>query len=126
MDFKEAVESGFKNWKDFHGRAARSEYWWWWLFTVLVYLAANILDEAATGGLLSAVAYLALLVPSLSLAFRRLHDLDRTAWWLLIGFIPILGGLVLLFWMVQKGTDGKNRCPFIRHRKTRLRYNAAS
>lgn len=92
------------------------------LATLILFIALGILDgfifapmmghEAFSedaGQPLSFLASLALLLPNLAVAVRRLHDTDRSGWWLLLGFIPLIGTLVLLFFMVQRGTDGANR-----------------
>lgn len=114
MTFPEAVKSGFKNYAKFDGRASRSEYWWFTLFQFLALLvpAALMMGDgiiAGIGGLLYFVATLGLLLPSLGLLFRRLHDTDRSAWWILISFVPVIGGIVLLVFTVLDGTAGPNK-----------------
>src|SRR5260370_31846695 len=98
MNFTQAITSGFQNYVNFSGRAARSEYWFWTLFYILVSIAASLIDLAVFRSLdfspLSAVASLGLLLPSLAVSARRLHDLDRTAWWLLL-VIPVIGVILL-------------------------------
>ena len=88
MTFQQAIASGFQNYATFAGRAARSEYWFWTLFAILVGAAAAILDAAFFPGLhtgpIHSLASLALFLPGLSVSVRRLHDLDRTGWWVLI------------------------------------------
>src|SRR3712207_2846210 len=119
MDFRSAVETGFRKYVTFSGRASRSEYWWWALFYVLVFIVAGILDlilfpgstgvqtgagrVAYSGGAITAIAGLALLLPSLAVTARRLHDTDRSGWWILISLIPLIGAIVLLFFMATKG-----------------------
>jgi uncharacterized membrane protein YhaH (DUF805 family) len=103
----------------FTGRARRREYWWFTLLTVLVNIVLGIVDGAVMGGAtlaqfggigpLGAIAALALIIPGLAVSFRRMHDLDRSAWWLLLGLLPLIGGLILLYWYVQRGTVGGNR-----------------
>jgi uncharacterized membrane protein YhaH (DUF805 family) len=118
MGFGEAVRTGFHRYVDFSGRASRSEYWWWALFNFLVWLAAVVLDAVifpGSGrygtyfGLLSGIASLALFLPNLAVGVRRLHDTDRSGWWLLISVIPIIGWVVLLIFLVSSGTPGANR-----------------
>jgi uncharacterized membrane protein YhaH (DUF805 family) len=65
--------------------------------------------EPNAGQPLSVIASLGLLIPNLAVAARRLHDTDRSGWWLLLGLIPVIGSLVLIFFLVQKGTEGSNR-----------------
>lgn len=116
MDFQTAIKTCFSKYVDWNGRAARSEYWWWALFVTVVSLAlALIVDGAILGigmsgtGPASGLWSLATLLPSIFVGVRRLHDVDRSGWWLLIALIPLIGFLVLLYWFVTKGTDGENR-----------------
>lgn len=122
MTFGEAIQSGFSNYANFSGRGPRSAYWWWWLFTVLVSIGAQFLDRGLgiapmametnyglRAGLITGIASLALLLPSLAVAVRRLHDTDRSGWWLLIAIVPIIGWLVLIFFFASPGTLGPNR-----------------
>jgi uncharacterized membrane protein YhaH (DUF805 family) len=112
MGFGEAISSGFSNYVTFSGRASRSEYWFWTLFATLVSGAAGIIDAgiaASTGySPFSTIVSVALFLPGLAVSARRLHDLDRTAWWLLI-LLTIIGAILLLVWDCMKGTDGPNR-----------------
>jgi uncharacterized membrane protein YhaH (DUF805 family) len=106
-----------KKYADFSGRARRMEYWMFVVLNIGVSIVASILDRilgmggmiGGMYGLLQLVAMLALLVPGLAVAVRRLHDQDRSGWWLLIALIPILGGLALLVFMFLDGTPGDNR-----------------
>ncbi len=126
MTFTQAIQSGLKNYAKFDGRASRSEYWWFTLFTILVYfggiiviaIIAGILGailpqtaQAVITGIISLVFFLgllALIIPHLSLTFRRLHDINNSAWWLLIGFVPLVGSIVLLIFYCTPGTPGPN------------------
>jgi uncharacterized membrane protein YhaH (DUF805 family) len=118
MTFGEAVKSVLGKYATFTGRASRSEYWYFILFVVILDIVLNILDVGvlhtamitAAGtqvGILSGIAGLVLLLPSLGVAVRRLHDVGRSGWWLLLG-LTVIGGLVLLYWYVQPGTSGQN------------------
>lgn len=116
MSFTAAVRSALSQYVGFGGRARRSEYWWFFLFGLLVSIVTSILDmvlgtnfENSSNGLFNLIAGLAFLLPSLAVAVRRLHDTDRSGWWILIGLIPILGAIVLLVFFVQDGTPGPNR-----------------
>jgi uncharacterized membrane protein YhaH (DUF805 family) len=121
MSFIAAIRSVLTQYVGFTGRARRSEYWWFALFTILVGLAAAILDNvlgttlgpdnstAWSSGVISIIVNLALLLPSLAVAVRRLHDTDRSGWWLLIGLVPIVGAIVLLVFLVLDSTPGTNR-----------------
>jgi len=109
MGFWQAVASGFSSYVTFSGRACRSEYWYWVLFVVLVDIAAGILDAALWTYAITSLADLALFLPGLALAIRRLHDLDRSGWWILLALIPIIGFVILIIWFCTKGTEGPNR-----------------
>ena len=113
-----------ENWKlvvleryaKFDGRAGRAEFWWYVLANIVLYIALAIVMgigfaiSTALGvivAVLMAAAYLALIIPSIAVAIRRLHDTDKSGWWLLIAFIPF-GGLVLLVFYAMEGTNGPN------------------
>jgi uncharacterized membrane protein YhaH (DUF805 family) len=120
MSFSEAVSSVFRQYATFSGRAPRSEYWFFQLFNLLVILAAYGIaivlliatrSVSVLGVLLLAVAVYALatLIPSLAVTVRRLHDSDRSGWWLLIALVPYLGAIILLIFMVLPSTRRPNR-----------------
>ncbi|MEJ2134817.1 MAG: DUF805 domain-containing protein [Desulfofustis sp.] len=115
MSFTDAVRTCLKEkYINFSDRAARSEYWWFALFCWGVAVALSILDNlifnGASGyGIFSTVWGLAIIVPSIGVGVRRLHDLDKSGWWLLLSCIPIIGFFILLFWFIQQGTAGQNR-----------------
>ena len=110
MTFAEAVRSGFDHYVKFDGRASRPAFWWWFLFGVLVGIGASIIDAIiGSFGVVSGLAALALLLPNLSVAIRRLHDTDHTGWWVLIGLIPIIGFIVLLVFYLRQSDLGENR-----------------
>ncbi|RLJ65065.1 DUF805 domain-containing protein [Sulfurisoma sediminicola] len=100
MTFIESLRTCFSKYADFNGRASRPEFWWWTLFTFLVSMATGIVSE-----MLSGLFSLAVLLPSLAVGARRLHDTDRSAWFLLLWFIPVIGWLILLFWAIQEGRE---------------------
>ena len=109
MRFAQAISAGFSNYVNFSGRACRSEYWYWILFIVIADIVTGIIDAALGIQLVTSIFGLVTLLPSLAIAIRRLHDLDRTGWWVLLGLIPLIGWIILLIWYVTKGTDGPNR-----------------
>ena len=109
MSFSEAVKSGFDHYVKFDGRADRPAFWWWFLFTILAAIAAEIVDAIIGTHFIYLIVALALILPNLSVAIRRLHDTDRTGWWILIGLIPIVGFIVLLIFYLQDGDDGPNK-----------------
>jgi uncharacterized membrane protein YhaH (DUF805 family) len=111
MGFGEAVSSGFQKYVTFSGRAARSEYWFWYLFTMILSVVTLMSDRMAFPDSdlspVNSIASLVVLLPSIALCFRRLHDIGRTAWWVLLVFTGI-GVLVLIYWACVKGTNGPN------------------
>lgn len=103
MTFVDAVRTCLQHkYVDFSGRAARPEFWWFFLFTILVGLVAGILDGAlslryrAGVGAFETITTLAFLLPSLAVGARRLHDISRPAWWLLLLLVPFVGSIILL------------------------------
>ena len=112
MDFWTAVKTCYGKYATFGGRASRSEYWYFTLFAWLVAIAALILDGAlfnSPGGAFYAIVTLANLIPSIAVSVRRLHDTDRSGWWWLIMFVPLIGIILLLIWYCSRGTQGANR-----------------
>jgi uncharacterized membrane protein YhaH (DUF805 family) len=115
MNLFEAVSSGFRHYVNFSGRAIRSEYWYWTLVVTVVLVVFGVIDERLNPGLeMGAFSYvnmivsLALLVPSLAVSARRLHDIDHTGWWILLAF-TVIGTFVLIYWACLRGTLGPNR-----------------
>ena len=106
MDFQTAIKTCLtQKYADFEGRAARSEFWWFVLFSILVNAVLASISQIL-GGLFA----LAILLPSIAVAVRRLHDVDRSGWWYLLVLIPVIGGLVLIFgFFIHRGTVGPNR-----------------
>jgi len=105
-----------KKYAVFSGRARRKEYWFFFLFNIIASIVLSVIDvtvgtfSATSGvGLLSGIYGLAVIIPSIAVGVRRLHDIDRTGWWLLIAFIPLIGVLVLLVFALLPGTAGDNK-----------------
>lgn len=117
MSFISAVQACFANYANFGGRARRSEYWFFTLFLSITSLIAAMLDGAVTSavhasehlGIFIVILGLVVFLPNLAVTVRRLHDTNRSGWWLFISFVPVIGGIVLLVWMCTRGTDGPNR-----------------
>lgn len=108
MSFTEAIQSGFDGYVKFDGRASRPAYWWWFLFAILVSVAANIVGSIIGTMAIVYLAALAMFLPGLAVGVRRLHDTNRSGWWLLIGLIPLIGFIVLLIFLVQQSDAGEN------------------
>lgn len=120
-----------RKYADFSGRARRMEFWLFWLFLIGIEIVFSILIGIAGGSMMAisdpnvgfaamsgpakglfglyCLVMLGLLIPMLAVAFRRLHDTNRTAWWILIGLIPFLGALVLFIFYLLDGTPGSNK-----------------
>jgi uncharacterized membrane protein YhaH (DUF805 family) len=112
MSFIQAVASGFSHYVTFSGRAIRSEYWYWVLFAMLGGIATEIADSAifashSSVSPLNGVFNMLVFLPGLALSIRRLHDINRTGWWVLIALTGI-GVFLLLYWACKKGTHGPN------------------
>ena len=128
----------WKNYAVFNGRATRSEFWYFFLIHVVVILILGVIDNAIWGsysgfelfrhtddlysseslyavntmgpiGILTTIYFIAASVPYLAVAVRRLHDTNRSGWWVLIKIIPIVGLIVIFIFMVLDGTPGDNR-----------------
>jgi uncharacterized membrane protein YhaH (DUF805 family) len=104
-----------KQYAVFSGRARRSEYWFFVLFSALISIVLVIIDSV-TGtrslraglGLLSGIYSLAVFVPSLAVAIRRLHDTSRSGWWLLISLVPFVGTIILIVFLASDGKPENN------------------
>jgi uncharacterized membrane protein YhaH (DUF805 family) len=103
-----------ENYLNFTGRARRAEFWWYFLANLIISVVLNIIDAAIGsgsgfyGGILTGLYGLAVLLPGLAVGIRRLHDTDKSGWWLLLVFIPIVGIIVLIVFWATDGTRGTN------------------
>jgi len=113
MGFTDAISSGFRNYVNFSGRAVRSEFWFWVLFAIIASVVAKLIDFAlfpsSDVSPINSLVGLALFLPGLAMSVRRLHDIDRSGWWILLVLIPLIGAIILIIWYCQKGTTGSNR-----------------
>lgn len=109
MTFTEAVTTAFQKYATFRGRATRSEYWWFTLFMILVNIALSVAGSALENPFLAIIAALVFFLPNLAVTARRLHDIDKAGWWMLLLIVPLLGAIMLLIWTCTKGTLGENR-----------------
>lgn len=124
MTFTQSIKSVFSKYATFTGRASRSEYWYFTLFNIItstLLFLLGIAIGAATGGsdgvpsglivgyILYIIYGLGVLIPSLAVTVRRLHDTNNSGWLILLGLIPCVGGIVLLVFMILQGTNGENK-----------------
>lgn len=94
----------------FSGRALRMEYWMFFLFNFIIAFVLGFIEAAAGGpGVLGSLYGLAVLIPGIAVSVRRLHDTNRSGWWLLISLIPLIGTIVLLVFMVQDSQPSENQ-----------------
>lgn len=128
-----SIKICFSKYVGFSGRAPRAEFWWWYLFTVLIGIVMLIINGPTYMDYFSAMSQytadsglppptlsspgidigylinLALFLPGLAVSVRRLHDTNRSGWWMLILLIPLIGPILLLVWFCTRGTRGNNR-----------------
>jgi Predicted membrane protein len=105
MNFTEAISSFFKNYATFSGRASRSEFWFSYLFLVIVGIVASIIDIVVNNEIVSSIWNLAVLVPTLAMSSRRLHDINRSGWLqLLVALFPI-GTIAVIVWYCKKSDE---------------------
>jgi uncharacterized membrane protein YhaH (DUF805 family) len=123
MNFFRAIASCFNKFVVFSGRASRSEYWFFFLFRIVCYYVGGMVDKnvlhdymqaisyghfAIHLGILGIILHIFFLLPAVAVGARRLHDIDKSGWWLLSALI-LIGILPLLAWLCSKGTQGDNR-----------------
>jgi uncharacterized membrane protein YhaH (DUF805 family) len=94
---------------DFSGRARRTEYWMFQLFNIVAIIVLLLIDQVLGTGFLSTIYVLAVFLPSLAVAARRLHDIGRSGWWQLIGIIPIIGAIVMIVWCATDSQPQPNQ-----------------
>ncbi|MET7654504.1 MULTISPECIES: DUF805 domain-containing protein [unclassified Streptomyces] len=98
-----------KKYAVFGGRARRQEYWMFTLFSVIISIVLAIIDAVIGSSILGIVYSLAVLLPSLGVAVRRLHDTSRSGWWIFIALIPLVGAIVLLVFLASEGKQEPNQ-----------------
>ncbi|MEE9454753.1 MAG: DUF805 domain-containing protein [Paracoccaceae bacterium] len=122
MTFSKSVSTCLKKYITFSGRGSRSEYWWFTLFVIVVTYGVSITELSIIGMPtshfdyirlvetypLSTTVYLLFFLPSWTSIVRRLHDTERNGIWILINLIPIIGPIILFFWLIERGTHGSN------------------
>ena len=114
MNFLQSVSACFNKYLTFNGRATRSEFWWFYLFSTLMSWTASTVGELTLGmglelgsTIASTILQIAFLLPWLAVASRRMHDIDRSGWWILLMFTGI-GTIFLIYWWAKKGNFGEN------------------
>ncbi|NDW23134.1 DUF805 domain-containing protein [Alteromonas hispanica] len=107
----EYFTKALKHYADFTGRARRTEYWMFFLFYIIFYVVCATISYALGFEALTAIFSLALLIPSLSVGARRLHDTGRTGWWQLLNLIPIIGTIVLIIFFAQDSSEDNKYGP---------------
>jgi uncharacterized membrane protein YhaH (DUF805 family) len=100
----DSIRTCFSKYADFSSRATRAEYWWWVLIMEFVFPVLGLLmyPEAFL------IVMLAAFLPGIAVAARRLHDIDKSGWWQLIGFVPLIGWIVLIIFYAKRGSPGTN------------------
>lgn len=116
MSFGEAVSSGFSNYANFKGRTPRSGYWWWALFSIIMTSIGGIIDNVAginfegqSVGFVASLISLVLLIPGISVTFRRLHDTGRSGWWWLLSLVCCIGWIFLFIFTIKDSDPGDNQ-----------------
>lgn len=99
VGFIDAIKICFKKYADFNGRASRAEFWWFFLFMVILGIIPFV----------NIIAALALFIPMLAVIWRRLHDIGKGGGWFFIGYVPIVGFILLLIWYCREGERHPNR-----------------
>ncbi len=122
MTFSDSIQNVLLNFAEFRGRATRSEYWYWVLFALCLQVLFQIVDGLVSAPLMgfppfaldagrpiSVLGMIALLPPTLAVGCRRLHDVGRSGWWLLLPLIPVIGALALLWMLTRTSVERDNR-----------------
>ena len=106
MNFLESIQTCYKKFFDFSGRASKSEYWWFQLYNAIIYVLTFVFQGDLT--LLFSILVIANIIPTYAAAVRRIHDSDKSGWMVLIAVIPLIG-LYIFVLLLQDGSKGKNR-----------------
>ena len=106
MNFIESLQTCYKKFFDFSGRASKSEYWWFQLYNTILYILTLVFQNDLA--LLFSILVIANLIPVFAAGVRRVHDSNKSGWWILISFVPIIG-LYIIVLLITDGSKGKNR-----------------
>jgi len=108
ISFSDAISLAFKNYVNFKGRSTRAEYWWFFLFTFTLSAITEAIDVFSSLGIMSTIFSLIVFMPSLTVGVRRLHDINKSGWWILMWFVPIVGWGLLIFWYTRRSDEKIN------------------
>ena len=125
MNFSESISSCFSKYATFSGRASRSEFWWFYLFTLMLQggttivggVEALITNQTYLFDIFPIIASLVTAIPTLAVSCRRLHDIDKSGWWILIMF-TIIGIIPLIIWWSREAKDQDNRFGVVPNRES--------
>ena len=106
MNFIESLQTCYKKFFDFSGRASKSEYWWFQLYNTILYILTFVFQNDLA--LLFSILVIANLIPVFAAGVRRVHDINKSGWWILISIVPIIG-LYIIVLLITDGSKGKNR-----------------
>ena len=106
MNFTESIKSCYSKFFDFSGRDSKSEYWWFQLYNLIVYLLIFVFQGDLQ--ILVSIITIVNILPAVAAGVRRIHDSNKSGWWILIGLIPLIG-LYIFVLLIQDGTKGKNK-----------------
>ena len=106
MNFIESIKTCYKKFFDFSGRASKSEFWWFQLYAIIIYALMFVFQGDLS--ILFSIITIANAIPNWAASVRRLHDTDKSGWFVLISIIPIIG-LFIIFLLIGDGSKGKNR-----------------
>ncbi|HQM15874.1 MAG TPA: DUF805 domain-containing protein [Candidatus Woesebacteria bacterium] len=99
----------FKKYAEFSGRAGRKEYWMFVLFNIIFFVVINMIDTALETTILSGIYSLAIMIPSLAACTRRLHDIGKSGWMILVSLIPLVGWIWIIVLLATKGDEKENQ-----------------
>ena len=106
MNLVESIQTCYKRFFDFSGRASKSEFWWFQLYAIIIYVLVFVFQGDLV--LVLSIIAIANIIPVYASGVRRLHDTNKSGWFILISIIPIIG-LIVIFLLIADGTKGKNR-----------------
>lgn len=110
MNYFNYYLEAFQKYADFDGRTRRKEFWWFFLFNIIAMMIVKIVDNSMDGlEVLGKIYFLAVLIPTIAISIRRLHDTNHSGWWILINFIPVVGNIIFLVFLLTDSYPTKNQ-----------------